>query len=283
MHDPRAISLLARQDPVVARWQNAHSAHTRTLDQVIESLDRLGARAVLLSRPHAEFDPEGAQLIVTVGGDGTLLAASHSVHCTPVLGVNSAPRYSVGYFCAAESRNLRTLLARALNDELPSVKLTRMQVEINGRLISSRVLNEALYSHAIPAATSRYILRCASGTEEQHSSGFWIGTAAGSTGATRSAGGRVLPLGSQRLQLVVREPYLAPGHPLKFTKLAVKPGEAISAQSKMDDATVFLDGPFRKFAVSLGDTVVFQRSNEPLTVLGLDHGRGWRRDGQKKA
>jgi NAD+ kinase len=276
MHDPRALALIERHDPVVARWHDAHQSHTRTLARVLECLEKCGARAILLSKPHAEFDPEGAQLIVTVGGDGTLLAASHNVFGLPVLGVNSSPKHSVGYFCAVEPRNLTEKLKRALSNDLPLVKLTRMQVQINGRLVSKRVLNEALYSHSIPAATSRYILRCALGTEEQHSSGFWIGPAAGSTGAQRSAGGQVLALGSRQLQTVVREPYIAPGRPLKLTRFRVKWNDIVTVKSKMDGGTVYLDGPFKKFNVYLGDVVEFCASKEPLTVLGLDARRGWR-------
>ena len=270
MHDPRALELLERHDPVVARWSDAHASHTRTLTRVVEFLENWGARVVVLSRPHAEFDASGAHLIVTVGGDGTMLAASHNVFGPPIIGVNSAPKYSVGYFCAANPKNLNSVLGRALEQVLPSVRLTRMQVETNGRLLSRRVLNEALYSHVVPAATSRYILHCSRGQEEQRSSGFWIGPAAGSTGAQRSAGGRVLRLGSKQLQMVVREPYTPPGKSLKLSRIAVRQGESLSVQSKMDDAALFLDGPFKKNEVFLGDTVTFRASDEPLTVLGLD-------------
>ncbi len=269
-HDPRALELLNRHDPVVARWSDAHASHTKTLALVVERLEELGARVVVLSRPHAEFDATGAHLIVTVGGDGTLLAASHNVFGPPILGVNSAPKYSIGYFCAANPQNLTKVLKRAMNEELSCARLTRMQVEVNGRLLSRRVLNEALYSHVIPAATSRYILHCSRGQEEQRSSGFWIGPAAGSTGAQRSAGGRILALGSKQLQMVVREPYTPPGKTLNFVRLAVKPGEVLSAQSKMDDAALFLDGPYKKNEIFLGDVVEFRASDEPLSVLGLD-------------
>ncbi len=70
--------------------------------------------------------------------------------------------------------------------------------------------------------------------------------------------------------MVVREPYTPPGRPLKFTRVAVRDGESLSAQSKMDDAALFLDGPYKKNEIFLGDVVEFRASNEPLSVLGLD-------------
>ncbi len=277
MHDPRALALLEHHDPAVARWSDAHESHTRTLARVLQHLEKLGARVITLSRPHAEFDASGAHLVITVGGDGTLLAASHNVFGPPIIGVNSSPKHSVGYFCAANPKNLLKTLERAIDGSLPSVCLTRMQVEIDGRLLSRRVLNEALYSHVIPAATSRYILQCRRGKEEQHSSGFWIGPAAGSTGAQRSAGGRVLALASKQLQLIVREPYTPPGCTLRLKRVVVRHGESVQVQSKMDDAALFLDGPYKRMEVFLGDTVVFRASDEPLRVLGLDPRRGARR------
>lgn len=45
----------------------------------------------------------------------------------------------------------------------------------------------------------------------------------------------------------------------------------------MDDAALFLDGPYKRIEVFLGDTVVFRASDEPLTVLGLDPRRGARK------
>jgi NAD+ kinase len=162
------------------------------------------------------------------------------------------------------------MLQRILAGRLPSVKLTRMRVSVNGRLRSKHVLNEALYCHASPAATSRYLLRLGRTTEEQRSSGIVIGPAAGSTAAQRSAGGRVLPLGSRSLQLVVREPYNPSGKPYKLARRLVAPGEELEVASKMDNACLFFDGPHRQVPVRLGDHVTFAASDEPLVVLGLD-------------
>jgi NAD+ kinase len=267
--DPRAKALLRRRDPAVAHWLDAHRDHARTLESVLRELERAGAQVMLVERAHAAFDASDAALVVAVGGDGTLLAASHSVVRVPILGVNSAPRYSVGFFCSAQRATFRGMLEQALLGKLPSVELTRMAVAVNGRLRTKHVLNEVLYCHSSPAATSRYLLSYGGLTEEQRSSGIWVGPAAGSTAAQRSAGGRVLPLHSRLLQLVVREPYNPSGKKYRLPKLTVADGDAVGVESKMDDSALFFDGPYRPVPVRLGDSVSFFASDEPLNVLGL--------------
>jgi NAD+ kinase len=144
-----------------------------------------------------------------------------------------------------------------------------MKVSVNGRVRSSRVLNDALFAHVSPAATSRYVLEVGGRSEEQRSSGFWIGPAAGSTAAQLSAGGRVMPFSSRRLQLVVREPYVPEGKPYRITRRLVAPGERVIARSNMDEAGLWLDGPHRQVPVRLGDVLEFSASDKPLEVLGI--------------
>lgn len=271
--DQRARRLLREGHATVRKWRPAHDDHARTLERVEEALERAGVEALVLHGSHAMFDTRGADLVVTVGGDGTLLAASHCVSDVPLLGVNSAPRYSVGYFCAAQGTDLERMLASALEGKLRSVRLARMAVRVNGQLRSERVLNEALFCHAEPAATSNYILQVGRKREEQKSSGFWVGPAAGSTGALLSAGGRVMPFSSQRLQLVVREPYIGDGRRYHLLRELVADGGRVVVSSKMHQARVFLDGPYRVLAVRLGDEVTFEKSEQPLTVLGLANKR----------
>ncbi len=267
--DPRALRLLAEGDPTVRRWLPSHRAHERALQTVLDVLAELGARTLLLRHPHAAFDPADAALVVTVGGDGTLLAASHCVGSAPLLGVNSDPRTSVGFFCAAHPGNLRTLLTQAVAAELSGAELNRMRLSLNGRVLSQRVLNDVLFCHTSPAATSRYLLRLGRNREEQRSSGLWVGPAAGSTAAQSSAGGRILPLTSRQVQFVVREPYEAPHTTCRFVRGLLAPGERLVLKSKMHDARLFIDGPHDEVVVSLGDEVVFESGGDPLTVLGL--------------
>ena len=275
--DLRARQLVSRHDRSVSNWLAVHEEHKRTLEAVRTALHRLGAQVFLVRQAGAQFDPTDADLVVAVGGDGTLLAASHNVKRTPILGINSAPRYSVGSYCAGRRGTLGRLLPAALDGSLPSVALTRMRLTVNGHLRSARILNEVLFCHRCPAATSRYIIGCGRRREEHRSSGFWIGTAAGSAGAQRSAGGKVLPLTSQQLQLVVREPYRMPGKEYRLLRAIVEPGHRVTAKSKMQDARMFLDGPYKQLRVALGDVVTFSPTGDPLNVLGLTARRARRR------
>jgi NAD+ kinase len=272
--DARIKGLIKAGDVTVSRMRRSHEDHETAVREVRQALEELGAEGTIQEGPrskiHGTFD-----LVVTVGGDGTLLSASHQIGPgVPLLGVNSAPEHSVGFFCAARKGSVKATLRAALDGSLKRTLLTRMRVELNGACLHARVLNEALFCAASPAATSKYILRIVSpdGTlkeEEQRSSGIWIGPAAGSTAAQRSAGGRVLPLTSKKIQYVVREPYTPYGVPLALTTGLVDDGGKIEVRNKMREAKIFLDGHHTVFDSTIGDVLVMRRSGEPLAVLGL--------------
>jgi NAD+ kinase len=276
----RLEELIAHSDITVEGLLREHEIHQETLKRARTALRQLGARAVLRYRPEP-LPEEGAwDLIVTLGGDGTLLWASHLADSsTPMLAINSAPDTSVGYFCAGDGHNVGDVFADALAGRLRSSRLARMRVDVGERLISTRVLNDALYCHESPAATSRYILEHAGVQERQMSSGVWVGPAAGSTAALRSAGGRVLPIGSQKIQFVVREPYRGVDNKYELEKGFVPPGEALEIRSRMTKGRIFLDGTQKVHAVYIGDRIRMMLSDEPLTLLGLKR----RTDGSSNA
>lgn len=278
--NPRFLELLARKDPSVARLIEAHDDHQATLEEVHEAVERLGVRATFRFRGD-EGLVEDFDLLVTVGGDGTLLWAARWVGPgMPVVAINSAPMDSVGHFCAGKKGHVRTILARALAGELHRTELTRMQVRLDGEIITRRVLNDVLFAHPSPAATTRYLLshetkggRGGARTEEQKSSGLWIGPAAGSTAAQRSAGGKVLPIASRKLQYVVREPYHPGGRRIAMVRGLVGEREQLRIVSKIREGRLFIDGPHRLCDVRMGSEIVLSRSSEPLTLLGLRRAR----------
>ncbi|MEM9195948.1 MAG: hypothetical protein AAGF12_42670, partial [Myxococcota bacterium] len=91
----------------------------------------------------------------------------------------------------------------------------------------------------------------------------------GSTAAQRSAGGKVLPIRSKRLQFIVREPYFGDGPRFELTKGLVEPDEEFLLISKTPEGSLYLDGPHRVHQVQLGSEIRMRRSPERLTLLGL--------------
>jgi NAD+ kinase len=266
----RLQELIDHSDVSVEGLLREHEIHQETLGRAKKALRDLGARAVLRYRPEP-LPEEGAwDMIVTLGGDGTLLWASHLADSsTPMLAINSAPDTSVGYFCAGDGHDVGEVLAGALAGSLKTSRLARMRVDIGDKVLSTRVLNDALYCHESPAATSRYILEYKGDQERQMSSGVWIGPAAGSTAAIRSAGGKVLPTGSQRIQFVIREPYRGVDNKYRLVKGMVPPGEDLKITSRMTKGQIFLDGTQKVHPVGIGDRIRMMVSDEPLTLLGL--------------
>ena len=88
-----------------------------------------------------------------------------------------------------------------------------------------------------------------------------------------------MPFASEKLQLVVREAYLElrrqpRPEPLQLSSVVFEPPQSLLLTSKMADARLYLDGPYRQVPVGLGDRVVCSISDEPLTVFGLGRRRG---------
>src|SRR5262245_22273871 len=95
--DDRLHALLESGDPTVAHVRAAHAEHEATVDEVKRALHEHGAKVTAIRTKRDGFDAARFDLVVTVGGDGTLLRASHSVAKTPILGINSSPSTSVGF------------------------------------------------------------------------------------------------------------------------------------------------------------------------------------------
>lgn len=258
--NPRATTTTVRSRDVLVR------ALRSAVDLTVQHTQRRG-HATTLAREAAE---SGIDLVVTLGGDGTLLWTSHLVGPeTPMVAINSAPVTSVGYFCAGTGADVASILQQALAGQLRRTRLNRMQVEIDKKVVSKRILNDVLFCHECPAAASRYVLRHGRRSEEQLSSGLWVGPAAGSTAAQRSAGGRVLAPGSRKIQYVVREPYHGLGEPTRLARGLVSPNEALVVKSKIREGMLYMDGHNKTVSVDIGQEVRLTSSNEPLFLLGL--------------
>ncbi len=204
-----------------------------------------------------------------------MLDVARHVAETPVLAVNSSPSSSVGHFCRTTAEGFEAVLARVLAGQEVPVSLTRIRIVVDGVPHPDPALNDVLVAHRVPAATSRYILHVGTESEEQKSSGVWVSTAAGSSGAIRSAGGDLMDLGDERLQWVVREPFAhsTPGASHYALLRGFVGREGLGFTSRMMAGGLYLDG--RRVAVPLrfGSRAVLTPDATPLRLF-LARGEG---------
>ena len=265
--EPRFLKLLEEGHASVAKVKNAHDQHVETLELIEKEL---AARNIEFESKHrAEVDEKTQHydLIISCGGDGTFLDASHSLHTVPILGVNSAPGSSFGHFCLANRGNFAKVLDGVLSGDIEICRLLRLQLELNGTLLPELVLNEVLVAHSNPAGTSRYIINIDGKEEEQRSSGMWIGPPPGSTGAIKSAGGVVLPIADQHYQFTIREPWTKPGQTFQFVKGTLSRTQRMVIISQMRTGALYIDGQHIEYPFPLGDELVVRASEHDLLAF----------------
>lgn len=264
--DRRLAQLIGEGDPLASRVLGAHEEHVASLARVEAELRARHIHHRVVTQ-FGRRDARSASLVVTVGGDGTFLRASHAIDASPqsdgppMLGVNSAASSSVGYFCATGPDGFGALLDQIAAGEIRSRGLWRLQVAINGKPIRDLALNDVLLAHQSPAETSRYVIQDGAKVQDHKSSGLWIATAAGSTAAIRSAGGALLDVDERKLQYRARELMLwaVEGDPLDGGVV-----DRLDVTSRMYTGMVYLDGGHLRQAFGFGDRISFELANRPM-------------------
>lgn len=270
--DARFLRLLRRKDPSVALVERSDREHEQAMAAVKAALADAGCKTTTAYRARVGHT-RGYDLVVTVGGDGTLLEAARTLAEEPVLGVNSSTSSSLGFFCGADARSFPGVLREFLAGRASVTRLARLRVAVNGRFWPVPVLNDVLFTHTVPAATSRYIVTLRGVTEEHRSSGIWWCTAAGSTAAMRSAGGRVMALLSRRVQFRIREPFYAGAERYRVLNGFLDPCETMEVRSKMRTAMIYMDGPHLRHPVHMGDVVTIHADGPRLNLIAFDRAR----------
>ena len=187
-------------DILVVFKKNFEAVHDRAMDKIQSDLEHLvqtrGIRVEFTAREkvrHSDFI--GRDLVIVVGGDGTLTSIAHNVGSdTPVMGVNSHPREedpngSFGFFMGSDPENFASDVAMALDGGAIDNDLPRLQAEIvttsGNRIKCDPALNDLLVSNTHQYQPSHYRLqRDADGQHGeidvvQHSSGCLFSTFVG--------------------------------------------------------------------------------------------------------
>lgn len=265
--ESRFLKLLKEKNKVVERVELAHDEHLETLKVVCDDLDSRNIDYRLIARSELDHYIKDIDMMISVGGDGTFLDASHSLDKVPLLGVNSSKSSSFGHFCISDLNNFSSYMDKIVDGSFNYVPILRLKLEMNGEVLPQRSLNEILVAHTSPAATSRYFIELNSEREEHRSSGILIGSPAGSTGTLRSAGAKVQAIDDDKFQFLVREPNQRPEDDWKLKSGLVDKDKTITITSQMRTGAIFVDGPHIVYPFALGDELRISANGNDLNAF----------------
>lgn len=250
----------------IALFKDMHISHQRTLAEVRRVLRKLKINYHVSNRkariPYDRYD-----LVITVGGDGTFLQAAGHLTDQLILGVNSDAKRSVGNFCVANEKNFEDIFDRIMSGKLPPTKFSRLLLKVSDNKRKFYVLNDILACDINPAAMSRYEIAVEGRREEQRSSGVWVSTASGSTGAIRSSGGVRLKRTSEKAQYRPRELYARSGRRYHLTGQVLSLKKPLKIRSLMRKGVIYVDGAHTKIPFAYGQTATVTRARSPIRTF----------------
>ena len=211
-----------------------------------------------------DADATAADLVIVLGGDGSVLRALQQVTGSgvPVFGVNFG---RVGFLTTAEPGELETAVTRALAGELRIVQLATLQVERGGERVGMAV-NDVVVSSDHPGRIARLAWNV-DGVDlgELACDAVIVCTPAGSTGYSLSAGGPVLDWGVEAFGVT----FVAP-HTLTARPLVLPRGARVEVTNRARELTarVILDGVASERVLAPGESVTVSLAPE-RTALAL--------------
>jgi NAD+ kinase len=255
---PRS-DLAARIVPEMIRWLTGRRVGLR-LDK--ESAEYAGA-AVGLSRDDV---PDGAQLVIVLGGDGTLLSAARAIggRDIPLFAVNLG---GLGFLTAITVDQIYAQLERALNGDFPISRHRMLHCELwrdGKQLASYEALNDLVLTKAEIARMIDLEVQI-----DGHfvcvykADGLIIATPTGSTAYSLSAGGPIVVPDVAAFAITPICP-----HTLTNRPVVVPDQSVIQVMNRSDDEVTYLtiDGQVGEL-LKQGDHVLCNRSANTVGLI----------------
>jgi len=185
-------------------------------------LDKQGLRTSVGTTEDAHSLPiEGSDLVVALGGDGSILRAAHvaAPHQTLIVGVNLG---RVGFLAEASPDNWPEILSPVLSGDFWTEErmMLRATVERDGDMVVQEdALNDIVVGRGAQARVVRLDVEIDGQPLAQYAAdGLIVATATGSTAYALAAGGPVLSPSARSIVLVPVAPHLCAPWPLVLSE-----------------------------------------------------------------
>ena len=232
-------------------------------DEVATRLERLAKDQGLDVVRVEEAMPEGLDVVLGVGGDGTVLKAAKLARQQglPVAGINVG---RVGYLAEFEVEELEDLVAAIAEGRVRTLERMTVHVEYPGGsatglndVVVEKLVSERIIEVGVTINGHRFA--------RYRTDGIIVATPVGSTAYSLSAGGPVVDPGLDALVLTPVAP-----HSLLSRSLVVAADAVIEVSVEIDRAaSVNVDGT-RVATVEPGESVRISRGEDAVTFLTLE-------------
>jgi hypothetical protein len=242
---------------------------TRNRNQEIPKfIEGIKDKKVVWKNRISKRDFDKRELIITLGGDGTFLSATHFIKKELIIGVNTAPEKSEGHLTSVNLENLEEKFKDIINGKFRIKEYTREKVKLfkKDRCVQTEsALNETYFGNKNPHHPSNYEIIYKSKKEFQRSSGVLVSTGAGSTAWYRAMNGWRFRKTKKQLKFKIRELFSGRLFKPKIKKGNINQNEILGIISRIGHGILAIDS-IRTHKVHKGDRIEIS-IGEPLRVI----------------
>ena len=195
-------------------------------------------------------------LLVSIGGDGTILRAATYVRDSgiPILGINAG---RLGFLAKVQKENIETFLQIVLKKEYTLSKRTLLSLECSSENEQIDELNFAMNEITVSRKDTTSMITIDTSLNDEHLNSYWadgliISTPTGSTGYSLSCGGPILTPDVKGLVITPIAP-----HNLNARPLVIPEDTEIKLK---------VSGREEQYLVSLDSRIATLNNNAVLTI-----------------
>ncbi len=251
------------------RKKKEHEEHYASFNLIKSVLDKNGISYQRVYMPYGAYEEFlDRDLVISIGGDGTVLNTSHYIlDSTPLLAVKSEGD-SVGALCSINAKQFENTLDKILAGNFRTESWTRVEGKFGRR--KDIALNDIMVGNTFMGDMARYEVNFKGKIEEQRSNAIIVSSGAGSTAwyeNTEYSKEKFDPQ-SKELRFTLSDPKRVANYDLKHGSLF--PGDVLEVTSLMDiDGRIRFDGDKDKrfYDFPIGKKIYIKISDKPLNVI----------------
>ena len=214
-----------------------------------------------LKVPTIPIEEMQVDIIVTIGGDGTVLHANQYAKGA-ILGINMG---TLGFLSEIELGSVEESIYKVLRGDYKTIQTMNLSVYVN-KEYKGRCINEAvIHSKKISKIRSFKVYADGNFIDRTKADGLIIATPLGSTSYSMSAGGPILLPSTESLVLTFLAPVTLRIRPMVISSSSVT---EIVMGGTGEESLIILDGQ-REIEISSGDTVQIKKSEEGSSFITL--------------